>query len=158
MSQPHFFVDIVDDPIDLHGPAQVPEHFLEGDDSESADTESIGAHGWFYGVTRRTTGDKVTQTLSYEAHHSMAIKELANLCTQAIEKFHLHRAVIVHRVGEVPVGHASVVVGCSGSHRVEVFAAMPWIMDHLKQDVPIWKRETFANGDQQWIHPEEGGA
>jgi molybdopterin synthase catalytic subunit len=116
----------------------------------------VGAHGWFVGVTRRTTGDAITQTLHYEANQPMAITELKRLAGQAIEKFSLSRVVIVHRLGEVPIGQASVVVGCCSGHRPATFAALPWIMDELKRDVPIWKRETFANGSKQWVHPTDG--
>jgi molybdopterin synthase catalytic subunit len=87
----------------------------------------------------------------------MAIKQLGRLAEEAIAKFALHRMLIVHRIGEVPVGMASVVVGCSGAHRAEVFTAVPWVMDNLKRDVPIWKRETFHDGETMWVHPKEGG-
>ncbi|TWT79320.1 Molybdopterin synthase catalytic subunit [Planctomycetes bacterium CA13] len=112
----------------------------------------VGAHGWFHGVTRRRTGDKITQILSYEAHESMAISELNRLAREATERFELTRLVIVHRLGIVPVGEASVVIGCSSPHRKQVFAALPWLMDHLKQDVPIWKQETFVDGSSEWVH------
>jgi molybdopterin synthase catalytic subunit len=46
------------------------------------------------------------------------------------------------------------VIGCSAAHRVGALAALPWLMDRIKADVPIWKREHFANGNQQWIHPQ----
>ena len=113
----------------------------------------VGAHGWFVGVTRRTTGQRVTHTLSYEAHAPMAIRELEKLAESAIEKFSLCRIVISHRLGEVPVGEASVVVGCSSGHRPQTFQALAWTMDMLKRQVPIWKRETYADGTIEWVHP-----
>lgn len=112
-----------------------------------------GAHGWFLGVTRRTTGARVTQRLAYEAHVPMAQRELEKLATAAIDKFDLFHVVIVHRLGEVPVGEASVVVGCSSSHRPQTFAALAWIMETLKREVPIWKREQYADGTSEWVHP-----
>ena len=114
----------------------------------------VGAHGWFLGVTRRTTRDRVTAMLSYEAHRPMAERQLKNLGNQAMERFSLRHVVIVHRLGEVPVGQASVAVGCSSPHRVDTFAALPWIMDTLKQHVPIWKRENFVDGTTEWVHPQ----
>ncbi len=83
----------------------------------------------------------------------MAIRELEKLAAQAIHKFSLTKLVIVHRLGEVPVGQASVVVGCSSPHRPATFAALPWIMDVLKRDVPIWKRELYTDGTTEWVHP-----
>lgn len=112
-----------------------------------------GAQGWFYGVTRRKTGELITERLAYEAHESMAIKQLTALADQAVDKFDLLKVVIVHRVGEVPVGQTSVALGCCAAHRREVFAALPWMMDQIKLEVPIWKREQFVDGTRQWIHP-----
>ncbi|NND97599.1 MAG: molybdenum cofactor biosynthesis protein MoaE [Pirellulaceae bacterium] len=146
MSQENRFVALVDSTIDV-----VPLQ------SRLADPD-VGAHGWFYGVTRRTTQTDdntttTTATLSYEAHPSMALAELELLADKAIAQFGLHRVVIVHRVGEVPIGQASVVVGCSSPHRVATFAALEWIMETLKKDVPIWKRECYVDGSTQWVHP-----
>ena len=121
------------------------------------DDADVGAHGWFYGVTRRTTKndseEHVTQRLSYEAHRPMAQRELEALAERAAESFDLAHVVIVHRLGDVPIGQARVVVGCSSAHRKAVFAALNWIMETLKRDVPIWKRETYADGTRRWVHP-----
>ncbi|ELP33582.1 Molybdopterin biosynthesis MoaE [Rhodopirellula baltica SWK14] len=116
-----------------------------------------GAMLWFHGVTRRKTvqGDRVTVTkeLSYTAHREMAVKQLGELAHDAVREFTLHRVVIWHRLGVVPIGQASVIVGCSSSHRVASLDAVATIMDRLKKDVPIWKQERFESGDRQWIHP-----
>jgi len=141
MSTPKTFIDLVDQPIDLPSLTE-----MIGD-------PDVGAHGWFLGVTRRTTGNRVTQRLCYEAHRSMAIAELQRLAQQACRRFSLVAAVIVHRLGEVPVGEASVVVGCSSGHRPNVFEALPWMMDTLKREVPIWKQESYADGTTEWVHP-----
>ena len=135
-------VELVQQPIDLG-------HF-----QDKVSDPDVGAHGWFLGVTRRTTGQRITETLSYQAHEPMARQELNRLAAQAIKRFSLRRLVIVHRLGEVPVGQASVLVGCSSAHRADTFAALPWIMDRLKQDVPIWKRESYVDGTSEWVHPE----
>ena len=63
--------------------------------------------------------------------------------------------VLVHRLGTVPVGEASVLVGCSSAHRPESFSALPWIMEVLKRDVPVWKQDLDVNGAANWIHPAE---
>lgn len=120
----------------------------------------VGAHGWFAGVTRRTTvtDDQVitTATLHYEAHSKMALAELTKIARHAAEHYSLTGIVLVHRIGEVPIGQASVLVGCCAAHRKNVFAALPWIMDELKRTVPIWKREVYTDGTTQWVHPVEG--
>ena len=141
------FVLLVDEPIDLNE--------LLG----KLDDPDVGSHGWFLGVTRRTTvvesESKTTRTLAYEAHQPMAEKELRALATKAREDFGLSKVVIVHRLGEVPIGQASVVVGCSSPHRVDTFDAQRWIMDTLKKEVPIWKREHYADGTTEWVHPTD---
>lgn len=126
--------------------------------SEKLDDVDTGAQAWFAGVTRRKTTapdgtTRITKTLHYEAHESMATDQLQQLAEQAKRNHSLTRVVIVHRLGEVPLGQASVLVGCSSAHRRDAFAALPWMMDRLKADVPIWKRETFEDESIQWIHP-----
>lgn len=135
------WIALVDEPIDLLT--------LQG----RIDDPDVGAHGWFLGVTRRTTDSRVTECLSYDSHREMAMKELERLADQAIQNHSLKHLVIVHRLGEVPVGEASVVIGCSSAHRVDTFDALRWIMDTLKKDVPIWKRETYVDGTTEWVHP-----
>lgn len=141
------FVQLVDGPIDA-GALQ----------DKIADPD-VGAHGWFYGVTRRTTrsetGAAITESLGYEAHRPMAQKELEDLAERASRDFGLAHVVIVHRLGDVPIGQASVVVGCSSAHREATFQALKWIMETLKRDVPIWKQERYVDGTRQWVHPTE---
>ena len=130
MSVEAVFVDCVDTVIDA-----------DALQSKIADPD-VGAHGWFHGVTRRTTNTdgqvQTTNTLSYETHRPMAMKQLQSLAESAKEKFGLTKVVIVHRIGEVPIGEASVVVGCSSPHRVTTFQALPWIMDVLKKDCLLY--------------------
>ncbi len=122
---------------------------------DDASDPDVGAIAWFLGVTRRNTGDRVTDTLFYEAHRPMAKKGLEVLANLACEQFDLRRVVIIHRLGEVPVGQASVLVGCSSPHRKDSFDALAWMMDELKRVVPIWKRECYADGTTEWVHPVE---
>ncbi|OYP35250.1 molybdenum cofactor biosynthesis protein MoaE [Rhodopirellula sp. MGV] len=126
--------------------------------SDAIGDPDVGSHGWFAGVTRRKTKDdagviRITKTLYYEAHQSMARQQLLRIATEAKQRFNLFNVVIVHRLGNVPIGEASVLVGCSSAHRRETFAALPMIMDQLKADVPIWKRETYQDESSEWIHP-----
>jgi molybdopterin synthase catalytic subunit len=117
----------------------------------------VGAHAWFEGVTRRLTQvaetTQQTQELSYEAFEPMAIAELQRIGDETIAEFELSALVIVHRLGTVPIGEASLLVGCSSAHRAAVFAALPKVVNRLKADVPIWKKELFVDGSTQWVHP-----
>jgi molybdopterin synthase catalytic subunit len=65
--------------------------------------------------------------------------------------------LIVHRLGRVPVAEASVAVAISTPHRADAFAAGQWLIDSLKRDVPIWKREQWADGTTEWVHPGVSG-
>ena len=136
------YIELVDQPIQMEALRDRIEH------------PDGGAQGWFVGVTRRRTGDVVTETLHYEAHNAMAMRELNKLAEAAVKEFSLLRLLIVHRLGEVPIAQASVVVGCSSRHRPETFAALEWIMNRLKKEVPIWKREVYSDGKEEWVHPE----
>ena len=120
---------------------------------EAIKSDDAGACVLFSGTTRRFTGEQETSTLHYEAYEAMAMKELSRLRENAKQKWSLIECAIVHRLGEVPIGETSVVVAVSSAHRIDAFAAAQWIMDTLKQDVPVWKQEVWKDGTTEWIHP-----
>lgn len=133
-------VEILDEPIQ--------QNLYEGELSHP----DVGAHAWFLGVTRRRTGDQITATLHYEAHREMALQQMRVIASEASDMFSLAAVVLIHRLGNVSIGQASVLVGCSSAHRPEVFSALPWIMNRLKSDVPIWKKEIDPQGEGTWVH------
>lgn len=112
-----------------------------------------GAQLVFLGCTRRSTGEKTTVCLQYEAYREMAENELRKLAVEASERWPIRHLVIHHRLGRVEVGLPSVVVAASSPHRDAVMESIPWIMHRLKQEVPIWKRETWDDGTTEWVHP-----
>lgn len=116
--------------------------------------EAAGANVLFVGTTRGRTGDIVTRSLDYEAHAPLAEAQLRGLAEEAIRAFGLSACAVVHRLGTVPVGEASVAVAVSAPHRREAFAAAEWLMERIKQVVPIWKREEAADGTRAWVHPD----
>ena len=126
------------------------ERFLGDDQIGDPD---VGAHAWFSGVTRRTTGDRITASLFYESRRPMAERELERIAQEAAERFELTAVLVVHRLGDCPVGEASIVIGCSSPHRVDALTALPWMMDRIKADVPIWKQDIAPEGDPRWVHP-----
>lgn len=115
-----------------------------------------GANLLFLGTTRRWTGDVETLELNYEYYEGMAEKELQKLCDEATRRWNLRGLCVVHRIGTVPVGQASVAVAVSSPHRADGFAAAEWLIDTLKQVVPIWKQEVSRSGDTSWVHPDSG--
>jgi molybdopterin synthase catalytic subunit len=112
-----------------------------------------GAVVLFLGTTREMTGGRQTVALDYEAYHEMAERQLAELEAEARRRWPVIECSITHRLGRVPPTEASVAIAVSTPHRSDAFAAGQWLIDSLKHDVPIWKREQWADGTQEWIHP-----
>ena len=83
----------------------------------------------------------------------MALSKLDELERTARNRWPILEVVIVHRLGQLQVGEASVAVGVSSPHRGEAFAAGQWLIDTLKEQVPIWKQEHWADGTSEWVHP-----
>ena len=113
-----------------------------------------GASVLFLGTTRELTGAQRTTTLYYECYQAMALSALQELAERARAQWEIAHVAIVHRIGEVPIGEASVAIAVSAPHRAAAFAAGQWLIDTLKASVPIWKCEHFADGTQVWQHPE----
>jgi molybdopterin synthase catalytic subunit len=118
-----------------------------------ASQPAAGAVVLFLGISREFTGEKQTISLSYEAYHEMAERELAKLEAEARAQWPIVECAIVHRLGFVPIGEASVAVVVSSPHRDAAFEAGQWLIDSLKETAPIWKQETWADGGTEWVHP-----
>lgn len=117
-----------------------------------ASQPAAGAVVLFVGITREFTAGRQTEQLAYEAHDAMAEAELTRLEAAARERWPLVACGIVHRLGDVPLAEASVAVVASSPHRVDAFDAARWLIDQLKQTVPIWKQEHYADGETEWVH------
>lgn len=115
------------------------------------DAPAAGGFVTFEGKVRdHAEGRRVLQ-LEYEAYPEMAISQGEALVSDAIAKYGLTAATVIHRVGLLHVGETAVVIQVAAPHRREAFAASEWIIDELKIRVPIWKRETFEGGDSAWV-------
>ena len=118
---------------------------------------STGATVTFIGTTRdHHEGRRVTR-LEYEAYPEMALAELRKIGDAARRRWPIERVAIVHRIGVVPVGDASVVIAVSAGHRAAAFDACRFAIDRLKEVVPIWKKEYFEGGEI-WIGAQTGAA
>ena len=113
-------------------------------------TPESGGTDVFVGTTRNHSAGRQVAVLEYEAYEPMALKIMAELEREAMRKWPLHKVALVHRLGKVPVGEASVLVAVSGAHRNEAFEACRFLIDSLKREVPIWKKEFFADGAVEW--------
>lgn len=112
-----------------------------------------GAVVLFLGTTREQTGGRPTESLDYECYPAMAERKLAELESLARERWELIEVAIVHRLGHLAPGETSVAIAVSAPHRRIAFEAGQWLIDTLKQVVPIWKRENWADGTSEWVHP-----
>jgi molybdopterin synthase catalytic subunit len=114
-------------------------------------TDAAGGLNLFVGTTRRWTGDKETVRLAYDAYAPMAAKTMYALADEAAARWPVLRTCVLHRLGEVPPPEASVVIGVACAHRAAAFEACRWLIDTLKGQVPIWKREHYADGTTEWV-------
>ncbi len=109
-----------------------------------------GAVVTFVGTTRDHNEGRRVLRLEYEAYEEMAVAEMAKLGEAAAKRWPIAKVAIVHRVGVVPIGEASVVIAVSSEHREVGFTACRFLIDKLKELVPIWKKEFFEGGEL-WI-------
>ncbi|PQO42542.1 molybdenum cofactor biosynthesis protein MoaE [Blastopirellula marina] len=119
----------------------------------AVESPRCGAVVLFLGTTRQFTDAKETVTLTYTAYAPMAQSQMEKLAAQAKQRWPVEHCAIVHRLGEVPIGEASVAVAVSSPHRRDAFEAASWLMDRLKELVPVWKKEHWAEGGTDWVHP-----
>ncbi len=112
-----------------------------------------GAVCTFLGTVRELTGGRQTLWLDYEAYPEMALKKMSELETQVRARWPIVDVAMMHRVGRLELGEISIVIAVSCPHRHQAFEACRWLIDEFKQIVPIWKREAWADGTEEWVHP-----
>jgi molybdopterin synthase catalytic subunit len=134
-------VRLTDVPIDYHAL------------TEQVRRDDCGAVVLFLGTVRELTDGRVTTALDYEAYPAMAKQKLAEVEQETRARWPVGEMALVHRVGHLEVGEVSVAVAVSCPHRAEAFEACRYAIDRLKQVVPIWKKENWADGASEWVHP-----
>ena len=137
-------IDLTNDPIDTAAVLDLVH------------STQAGAVVLFLGTTREMTDGRATASLDYECYPQMARRKMEELEDQARQRWKLVECAMVHRLGHLELGEASVAVAVSAAHRREAFLAGQWLIDTLKEVVPIWKRENWADGSCQWVHPVGG--
>ena len=105
-----------------------------------------GAVNTFLGVTRNSTDGRAVVKLEYECYLPMAQKKLVEIKDEAARKWEISSVAIGHRIGTLDIGETSLVVAVSGPHRAAVFEVCQYIVDSIKEIVPIWKKEFFEDG------------
>ena len=120
----------------------------------AAQDPRAGAVVVFEGCARNHHDGRAVEELAYEAFVPMAEAGLAELREEAIQRFVLCACIVHHRIGPVPIGEAAVIVATAAAHRKEAFEAAMWIMDRIKERVPVWKRERYSGGGEAWVEGE----
>ena len=110
-----------------------------------------GGTAVFIGTVRDHSGAGDVTGLSYEAWDDLAVERLGAICGEMHERWPVRKVAIVHRTGDLAVGEASVVVAASAPHRGDAFDACRHGIERLKEDVPIWKKESLVTGDAHWV-------
>lgn len=128
---------------------------------QEVEDRSAGGFVCFEGWVRDHHEGRSVDRLEYEAYPALCLSAGRALLEEAVARFGLRRAVAVHRTGALAIGGMAVWVGVSSDHRKEAFRACEWLIDRIKHDLPIWKKETFADGSSGWVrcercaHPHE---
>ena len=113
-------------------------------------TDADGAVVLFSGTVRDHNKGRRVLHLEYEAYTAMAQAEMEKIEADALQRFAVSRVALVHRTGQLEIGEISVLAAVSAAHRADAFEAGRFIIDTLKQSVPIWKKEVFEGGEV-WI-------
>jgi molybdopterin synthase catalytic subunit len=121
----------------------------------SVKSPEAGAIDVFIGTTRNHSNSREVLSLEYEAYEPMAMKLMEAIGAEVRRRWGVNRLAIVHRVGRVEVGDASVVIAVSAVHRREAFEACRYTIDALKRDIPIWKKEVYSDGEV-WVGVQSG--
>lgn len=106
----------------------------------------------FVGLVRDHHDGRTVQGLTYSAYEPMAEAVCGEIVTEAESRWPV-RVALQHRLGELAIGEAAVAVAVAGAHRDEAFAACRYVIEELKRRVPIWKRESYADGTVSWVDP-----
>ncbi len=121
--------------------------------TEAVRRPHCGAVVTFLGTVRDLTDGKVTVALDYEAYPGMDEKKMAEIERETRQRWPVGELLLVHRTGRLDVGEVSVAVAVSCPHRAQAFEACRYAIDRLKELVPIWKKENWADGGTEWVHP-----
>jgi molybdopterin synthase catalytic subunit len=117
---------------------------------------SCGAASVFLGCVRDVNDDRAVTGIEYSAYRSMAQREMNAIAREAGERYGISRLVLEHRLGELGLGDVSVAVVVAHPHRGPTLDATRYVIEQLKQRVPIWKLELYADGTREWVGAGSG--
>ena len=117
-----------------------------------------GATLLFIGTVRDTNDGRSVTGMEYSAYRGMAERELAAISEEAAAQFETSSIAIEHRIGVLDLGEASVAIAVGHAHRGKAYDASRYIIEQLKQRVPIWKLEHYVDGTREWVDPTRSSA
>ena len=120
---------------------------------EAVRDRAAGGIALFVGTVREIDEEQKVAQLSYSSHPT-AIDKLTEVATRIADECDVVALAAVHRVGDLAVGDLAVVVAASAAHRAQAFEAGRRLIDELKTEVPVWKHQTYVDGDAVWVHAE----
>jgi molybdopterin synthase catalytic subunit len=132
---------ITRDPIDV--PALLAEVTSEG----------CGALSLFVGTVRDSNDGRAVTGIEYTAYEPMAVREMHAILDEAARAHEVERLALVHRLGALALGEASVAIVAAHAHRAPALDATRFVIEELKRRVPIWKREHYIDGTREWVDP-----
>ncbi len=114
-----------------------------------------GAAILFVGTVRDVNQGRAVDGMEFTAYEAMAVRELDTIAREAAARFGTSDVAVEHRIGQLELGDASVVIAVAHPYRAEAYDASRWIIEELKRRVPIWKRESYLDGERQWVFAGE---
>lgn len=136
----------------VHGPIDVTALTRE------VASTSNGATVLFVGTVRDVNDGRPVTGMEYSAYKTMAEREMNDIVREASEQFATTDVVVEHRLGALELGEASVAIAVAHPHRGGAYAASRYVIEQLKQRVPIWKLEHYADGAREWVDPTRRAA
>ena len=112
-----------------------------------------GAVVTFDGIVRNNFEGREVRYLEYEAYAAMAEKKMVEIAAEVRTKFAVGGVAMVHRIGQLQIGESSILIAVAAAHRQPAFEACAYAMDRVKQEVPVWKKEFFVDGESHWVQP-----
>lgn len=113
-------------------------------------SDADGALLTFAGVVRDHHEGRSVVALSYEAYEEMAENKLRSICEEITSQLEVGDIAVVHRVGQLDIGDVSVAIAVAAPHRDAAYRASREIIERLKREVPVWKKERYADGEEVW--------
>ncbi len=115
-----------------------------------------GATSVFIGTVRSVNDGREVESIEYSAYEPMAEKEILSIMREASTKYGVKNLVVEHRLGEIKIGEASIVIVAADPHRAPALDALRYVIEQVKKRVPIWKLEHYTTGERAWVSAAEG--